>query len=249
MNDDKFPKKPPEMPDDFYAACLSVKSKRPRTVIKHIIEFGSINTEELSDLYHYDHPPRAIRDVRENGIPLETYKVQSTKKNGKIAAYRFADPTSMVSGRVGGRKAFSKKFKDRLVEHYGSKSMLTNETLEARYLQIDHRIPYEISGNDAGESIDSHMLLDASAQRAKSWSCENCENFKIIKDVEICSKCFWAYPEEYSHVAMKEERRLDLVWSGVEVTAYEELKEKALKNDLSMQDFLKNILTDKLSAK
>lgn len=38
----------------------------------------------------YEHAPRAARDVRELGIPLETYKIKdSTGKS--IAAYRFGD--------------------------------------------------------------------------------------------------------------------------------------------------------------
>ena len=46
-----------------------------RTVIDHLFEFGSINTEELQELYGYTHPPRAIRDVREAGIPIESRRV------------------------------------------------------------------------------------------------------------------------------------------------------------------------------
>ena len=52
-----------------------VTAKRPRTVIDHLFEFGSINTEELQELYGYTHPPRAIRDVREAGIPIESRRV------------------------------------------------------------------------------------------------------------------------------------------------------------------------------
>lgn len=52
-----------------------VTANRPRTVIDHLFEFGSINTEELQELYGYTHPPRAIRDVREAGIPIESRRV------------------------------------------------------------------------------------------------------------------------------------------------------------------------------
>src|SRR5471030_3213195 len=104
---DSLPPKPPGMSQAFYDACVATTAKRARTVIHHILAHGQITTEELSELYNYDHPPRAVRDVRENGIPLETYFVTSPKTGRKIAAYKFADPTKMVAGRVGGRKAFS----------------------------------------------------------------------------------------------------------------------------------------------
>jgi hypothetical protein len=94
---------------------MEVRAKRPRTVIQHILQHGFITTEELSELYGYDHPPRAVRDVRENGIPLETFSVTSKKTGRKIAAYRLIERSQIVGGRVGGRKAFSKKFKDRLI--------------------------------------------------------------------------------------------------------------------------------------
>lgn len=60
--------------------------------------------------------------------------------------------------------------------------------------------------DDAG----GYMLLCASANRAKSWSCEHCENWKL-RDANICKSCYWAYPESYTHVAMQEIRRLDIM--------------------------------------
>jgi len=240
MND--LPSCPDGMSLAFYTACLAVTSKRPRTVINHILIHGFITTEQLGELYGYDHPPRAVRDVRENGIPLETYTVISNKTGRKIAAYRF-DTTLAVAGRIGGRKAFSKQFKEKLIKKYGARSALTNETLESRYLQIDHRIPYEIAGNTSAESVESYMLLDASAQRAKSWSCENCKNFQSVRDRNICSNCFWAFPESYTHIAMCEERRLDIVWSGQEAKHYDRLSSNASKVKKTPQDLVKELVT------
>ena len=74
-------------PEWFLDFCRSVTAKRPRTAINHILEHGHITTEELKDKYGYDHPPRAARDVRELGIPLETFRVEASSGR-KIAAYR-----------------------------------------------------------------------------------------------------------------------------------------------------------------
>jgi len=123
------------------ALCNKITAKRPRTVIDHIIEHGSVSSEELQSIYGYDHPPRAVRDVRENGIPIETFRVSSEKTGRRIAAYRFDSPDKIVHGRIGDRKAFSKKFKDALVERYDSRDAITGERCVPRYLQIDHRIP------------------------------------------------------------------------------------------------------------
>jgi len=56
--------------DEFMELLNSVEAKRPRTVIQHILQHGFITSQELKDLYGYNHPPRAVRDVREHGVPL-----------------------------------------------------------------------------------------------------------------------------------------------------------------------------------
>jgi len=224
-------------------AAQKVTSKRPKTVIDHIIKHGHITTEELKDVYGYDHPPRAARDVREQGIPLETFKVEN--KEGKaIAAYRFGNPDDIEGHKLGGRKVFSKKFKVQLVEMYGERCFLTNEAYEERYLQIDHRIPYEVAGESAGceQTPEAFMLLSAGAQRQKSWSCEHCENFTTKKQKEICTSCYWAFPEKYTHVAMQQERRIDLVWRGDAAKSYDAMASEAKKSKVPLQDFIKNLL-------
>jgi hypothetical protein len=76
-----------KLPLDFLKRLRAVTSKRPKTVIDHILKHGHITTDELKTLYGYDHPPRAARDVREAGIPLETFKVVSPTTGRKVAAY------------------------------------------------------------------------------------------------------------------------------------------------------------------
>ena len=128
----------------------SVSARRPRTVIDHILEHGQITTEELRDIYGYNHPPRAIRDVREHGIPIETFRVLGSDGR-RIAAYRFGDPSEQRAAQLSGRTAFSAALKRSLIERYGARCNLYLVTLPENELQIDHRVPFEISG-DAGLS-------------------------------------------------------------------------------------------------
>lgn len=227
------------------ALCLSVDAKRARTVINHILEHGIITNEELSDLYGYDHPPRAIRDVRENGIPLITHSVTSPKTGRRMGAYTFDDISKIKAGRVGGRKAFSKQFKQELLTLYGSRNTITGEILDERYLQIDHRIPYEISGDDINPlNPNDFMLLDASSNRAKSWSCEHCDNFLKKHDPQICKTCFWASPESYLHIAEIQSRRVELVWTGNDVKLFDRLSVAAKKMGLDITAYIKQRLSE-----
>ena len=228
-------------PKEFLELCASVTGKRPKTVIDHILKHGHITTEDLKNQYGYDHAPRAARDVRELGIQLETYRVEAA--NGrKIAAYRFADPAKQQFRRFSGRTGLSKEIKLHLIKQYGCRCFIYLEMMPEANLQIDHRVPFEVSGESDDLNPDDFMLLCGSANRAKSWSCEHCDNWKSTKDKSICLSCYWAYPEKYSHVAMRQIRRIDLVWQGEAVAQYEALKSEAAKLGLELPQFVKAVL-------
>ncbi len=158
------------LPPEFVELLNSVTARRPKTVIDHILQHGFVTTEELRDLYGYNHPPRGARDVRELGIPLETFRV--TASDGRsIGAYRFGDPATQRSTSLSGRTAFSNTIKAGLIEQFGPRCNIYLEDFPERELQIDHRIPFEIAG-DTGLSndLDDYMLLCPSANRAKPES-------------------------------------------------------------------------------
>ena len=228
---------------EFLKRLKAVKSKRPRTVIEHILKHGFITTEELKSRYGYNHPPRAARDVREQGIPVETFRVVGTDGR-KIAAYRLGDPSSIRQGLFGGRSAFSKGFKTALADANGSRCRVCFQQHEERYLQIDHRVPYQVAGDVPFKKSDtnSYMLLCGSCNRAKSWSCEHCENWLHRKTPEICGKCYWASPESYDHIAMQDARRLEIMWMGKETKDYEDVKAMAISDKESMPEYVKKVL-------
>lgn len=233
-----------EYPKEFLELLQSVTAKRPRTVIQHILEHGYITSEELEDTYGYKHPPRAARDVREYGIPLVTYRVKGI--DGKrITVYKFGDPTDITNGlsKSAGRTVLSKALKQALIERYGSKCFVYLETMDKSVLQVDHRIPYEIGGEHDEEDTDYYMLLSPSANRAKSWTCEHCENWER-KDSRFCLRCFWAYPENYDHIAGKHERIISLVFTGDEIEDYNRLIK--LSGEEKAQDVIKKIIHEYL---
>ncbi|MFB2969486.1 hypothetical protein ACE1CD_10970 [Aerosakkonema sp. BLCC-F183] len=229
-----------QLPDDFIQLCQSVTAKRPKAVIDHILQYGFVTTEELKERYGYNHPPRAARDVRENGIPLETFRVTGSDGR-KIAAYRFGDVNKARFSRLSGRTGLSKQIKDELIERYGCKCFIYLEGVHERELQIDHRVPFEIDG-EPDLNPENFMLLCGSANRAKSWSCEHCENWNSIKDKSICLSCYWAYPENYTHIAMRQIRRIDIIWQGEDVEIYERLKQQAVSLEKDIPKLIKEII-------
>ena len=230
---------PQDLPEWFIKKAKAVTAKRAKTVIDHILKHGRITTEDLKNLYGYDHPPRAARDVREQGIPLQTFRIAGAQGKS-IAAYRFADPSKIRSGTLSGRKVFSKEL---LVARSGCRCDVCLTEYEARYLQVDHRVPYEVGGEGGGESApEEFQLICGSCNRAKSWSCEHCANWTDDKHVKVCQTCYWASPEAYKHVALRPIRRLDVTWIGDETREYDQLARQAKKADQPLPEFVKAAL-------
>jgi len=235
-----------DYPKEFLDLLNSVEAKRPRTVIQHILKHGFITSQELKDTYGYNHPPRAIRDVREHGIPLITYRIEGTDGRS-IAAYKFGatDEAKNELSKTAGRTVLSKALKQALIEKYGSKCFVYFEPMDESMLQVDHRIPYEICGEQNEQNLELFMLLSPSANRAKSWTCEHCENWER-KDPALCAKCFWAYPENYEHIAGKQQRIISIIFTGDEIEDFKKLI--AISGIEEAQRLIKNLVHDYLET-
>ena len=211
----------------------------------------------------YEHAPRAARDVRELGIPLDTFKIKDS--SGKtIAAYKFGDweaakKTNQLS-KASGRTQITEKLKNALIDRYvtgvqtcalpiyalidryGAKCHLYGEEYPARLLQPDHRVPYEIGGDPIDMlNTDYFMLLSPSANRDKSWACEHCPNW-TPKNIDMCKTCYYAYPEEYQHIAGVREKKLDLVFSSEDIDLFNEIVEEANLHNTSYQSIVKRMI-------
>ncbi len=226
--------------DELVQRLRSVKNKRARVVIDHIIEHGFITTNDLQK-YGYNHPPRAARDVREAGIPLETFFVQGSDGR-RIAAYRFGDLDKIRDGKLGGRIVLSKNLKKQLYELQDGRCAICGARFELHELQSDHRIPYLVAGESISQNLNDYMLVCAPHNRSKSWTCEHCKNGIEYKEISICATCYWASPENYAHVAMQPERRAEITWQGNEVRDYDRLERAAKKEKTTVTEYVKTLL-------
>lgn len=233
--------------DEFLKLLDSITAKRPKTVIQHILKHGFITSQELKDLYGYNHPPRAIRDVREYGIPIDTYRVNG-EDGRSIAAYRFGNPDELnhTHSKSSGRTTIKKAIKKSLIDVYGSKCFIYLEEIPENELQVDHRIPYEIAGEQKFETADDYMLLSPSANRAKSWTCEHCPNWNKREDA-MCRRCFWAHPENYEHIAGRFEKIVTILFSGDEIDDYNKVVEHL--GTKTIQAFIKEMIKESLKEK
>lgn len=178
-------------------------SKRARGAAKIILEYGSCTTTDLEN-HGYKHTPRAIRDLKDAGIKVdratETYIDESTGQKKTRARYSIIGTDSTRKSR----KPIPKKISD-LVKSSGICEACGSRT----NLQVDHRVPFEIGGETIPHDPNELMPLCASCNRSKSWSCENCHNWEV-RDPKICEGCYWSSPNNYSHVSMNQERKIEV---------------------------------------
>jgi hypothetical protein len=86
------------------------------------------------------------------------------------------------------------------------------------------------------------MALDGSCNRRKSWTCEHCQNFTELHDVEICQQCYWANPQEHKHVAMQPLRRAEIVWEGNDCSAFDKFEARCKRERITLADGLKKLI-------
>jgi HNH endonuclease len=175
--------------------------------------------------------------VREQGIPLETYKVADSTGRS-IAGYRLDLKTAIGTGKAG-RKLIPKEIKKSLLEKYGARCALCGGLFDATFLQVDHRVPYEVAGETEAENADAFMLVCGSCNRTKSWACEHCENWMEKQEVGICKECYWASHTEYRHIAMVDARRADVVWLGKDSKTFDKFRAMCKKSSETIQDGIK----------
>lgn len=229
---------------EFYEKLISVTSKRPRMVIDKIMKDGSCTTDELIEM-GYSHAPRAKRDVVEQGVPIKMKMVKNEVTGKKMAKYMFGDWDEYKSqnslAKTNGRSNLSDKLKQKLISENGSRCALYGEEFPESLLQTDHRIPFEIGG-DPDDMMDTSkfMLLSPSANRAKSWACEHCNNWEK-KIINTCATCYYASPEEYEHIAGSEERRMDVIFRTSDMDIYNMIIELAKNDQVTIQEAFKRI--------
>jgi 5-methylcytosine-specific restriction endonuclease McrA len=195
-------------------STLNNASVRPIRVVWECCTYGEVSTEALTQKYGYNQPPRAARDVRELGFKLKT-SASKTTDGRRMAVYSLTNIDQF--GANEGRAVFTKKEKTNLVGKDDSKCFYCTMHFEPNELQIDHLVPFEVAGNSLHkkEGINALVLVCASCNRSKSWSCESCLNFKT-KDIGECKRCYWFNPDNYSHVRMNDIVNINLTIDGNE---------------------------------
>lgn len=219
-------------------------SKRGRVVIDEIIKEGEVSTDYLKKV-GYDHAPRAIRDVREAGIPLVTKMITEEGTKRRYAVYTFGNPEEIEEFKSEGRKTFPKAFKKALLDRQSNHCAICNEIYDEKFLQIDHRVPYQYSGDSSTLDVKDYMLLCAECNKKKDRATETgCKKtcFKT-KDSSIIRSCFWASPENYTHICLEPIRHTELKWFGEDdVKTYELIQKEATEQDVSIQEYIKQTI-------
>lgn len=223
-----------KLPEQLLQRIAQVTNKRARVVLDTIARNGQITTEQLKQL-GYDHPPRAARDVRELGFTLVTTMVKNLAGK-RMAAYTLA--LDFEAGKTG-RLQVPKRERDNIIEAAGGKCQLCGAMHD---LQVDHRVPYQVAGESLKGQANAYMVLCGTCNRRKSWICEHCPNLLKLRRSTICGSCYWANPEEHTHVAMEQIRRIDLVFGSNEAKQFDKFRKRCKTRGISVAQEIKEFL-------
>lgn len=214
--------------DEFLEWAAKVPtSKRARKALKFLLERGAVTTGELKDA-GYDHPPRAVMDLKDAGFVIVSQNVNVGGK--RMSQYTLVDS---MSDDFAQRKPIPNPFRKKLFEEHGYRCAVCGGVFIMRMLQADHRVPFWIGGDPDVFETKDFMPLCASDNRAKSMSCEMCPNWET-RDPETCKTCYWHDPENYKHVATVDERRLTITVRGEGVGTIDALKAEAEATGLTL---------------
>lgn len=216
--------------DEFVTWARTVKvSKRAGKAREMLLDRGTVTTGELSAA-GYDHPPRAIRDLKDAGFALESESV--TIDGRRMARYTLLDT---ITADYAVRKPIPLTFRKALFAAHDHRCAVCGGEFITRMLQADHRVPFHIGGDPDPMTIPDFMPLCGSDNRAKSMSCETCPNW-TVRDVETCQTCYWHDTDDYEHVATESERRVTFVLRGDDVERFDQLREDAERRGSSVVD-------------
>lgn len=214
-------------------------SKRARAALESMLERGAVTSKALQEEYGLDHPPRAIRDLKDAGVLVGSRRV---KESGKTISEYFLLDLATPSRGGAPRNPIKKRDKDRIVAEFDGKCAVCG-TRTSR-LQLDHRIPFAIAGDPPEWTSKTAMPLCPSDNRAKSWACEHCANW-ANRDPDVCLGCMWCHPEDYDHVSMLPERRLVVTaHSETDVETLRWIEAYAAGEDRSTSDVALDALDD-----
>ena len=118
---------------------------RPKRVLEYLLKKGEVSTYQLGKL-GYDQPPRAAMDLKDIGVKLVTKSSKHPKTGNRMVIYMLDDDQSNTFAP--GRKAFPKNFKQEIIDRDDSKCILCDKLYSSRFLQIDHKIPFILGGED-----------------------------------------------------------------------------------------------------
>ncbi len=230
-------------PQEFFSRLRGM-SRRARLVAWCIFEQGSVSTQSLKDA-GYEHPPRARKDLTDHGVRVETARAKHPETGRPMGLYSFADPGQVLAADQSGRSAVPKKLSDAVLARDGHRCSLCSGRFGRQDLQADHRVPYAIGGDAQGQAPDASDLMAVcrSCNRAKSWSCEHCPNWSD-QDRATCATCYWAAPGSYTHIALQDVRRADIVWQGNEVAVFDLVRALSAQASTPLPDYVKAVLAD-----
>jgi hypothetical protein len=182
---------------EFLDLLVSNFSKRGNFVRDTMLTKGSVTRW---DMLGAGYDPVAVCDLTSLGVTVSTKMIS---EKGKSSMEYTLNPQAFID-RAESRMFMTPKERRRFFRSYGCKCLTCSLTLDPRSLQVDHRIPFILVGNSLVKLEGYSALKPAcpSCNSTREDICRECikkrgTNHEVLE----CRTCYWAYPENYTHIA------------------------------------------------
>lgn len=193
--------------------------------------------------------PRAIRDLKDHGIPIKTLeRISVPQAKTKVSQYAFGSVDDIVSTSKYGRMYNPSGMKEKLVRLHGRVCVFCGKKLSGQDMELDHKLPVNIFGDlSSVERLnpDNYQLVCRKCNRLKREATSHGAFDDRKQGMDIVKQNYWYDPVRYRK--NKKGHLFDqsiIVWNTNEDRqVYNQIEQYAEDSKKDFQEALKDMVT------
>ena len=198
--------------------------------------------------------PRAIRDLKDHGIPIKTLeRVNVPQSKSKVSQYTFGDVADITVANKYGRMYNPTGMKDRLAKLHGNVCVFCGKELSGKDRELDHKLPVNIFGDlSPVERLnpDNYQLVCRKCNRLKREATSHGAFDDRQDGMEVVEHNYWYDPVQYrKNKSDSLFAQSIVIWNtNNDLRLYKEVSQYAKESNKSFQNSLKDIVKIGLEA-
>lgn len=221
---------------------------RAKAAADLLMEKGVITKYDFEETHvPVSQAPRAIRDLKDHGIPIETLrKISVPQAKTKVNRYTLGSIDNINTSMRYGRMYDPTGMKEKLAKLHGDVCVFCGKKLTAKDRELDHKLPVNIFGDlSPVERLnpDNYQLVCRGCNRLKREATSHGAFDDQREGMDIVKQNYWYDPVQYRK--NRDDRLYAhnvIVWNtSKDIQAYKQISQYAKDSSKSFQEALKDI--------